>query len=138
MKSIQDTRGENNNSWKGDKAGYSAKHKYVVSVKGLIERCEHCGRNDKRRYDWANKDHKYRRNPDDYMRLCVSCHRKYDQRFKKNLKKVCVICGKKYTTKTFNSIYCSKECKLVRDKKYYDWYEKNVRGKKIIDKNGNY
>lgn len=31
-----------------------------------------------RQYQWANKDHKYRRVLEDYMRLCASCHQKYD------------------------------------------------------------
>ena len=27
---------------------------------------------------WANIDHKYRRNLDDWIGLCAKCHRRYD------------------------------------------------------------
>lgn len=65
-------------SWKGDFAGYSAMHYWVNREKGKPKKCEHCGRTDKKKYEWANKNHTYKRNKDDYVRLCTSCHRKYD------------------------------------------------------------
>ena len=72
-------KGEGTTSWKGINAKYNAKHDWVSTIKGRPQKCEVCGTNDKRRYEWANKDHKYSRNPDDYIRLCHRCHIKLDK-----------------------------------------------------------
>lgn len=69
---------ENNPNWKGRFAGYSAMHKWVESKKGSPDNCEECGVTGKRKYHWANIDHSYRRVLEDYIRMCVPCHRKYD------------------------------------------------------------
>jgi hypothetical protein len=70
--------GSKNPQWKGDKATVGPVHKWVEKRKGKPMKCEHCGCTHKKRYHWANVDHKYRRNLDDYKRLCGSCHKKYD------------------------------------------------------------
>lgn len=72
--------GEKNAMWKGDGAGYWAIHKWVVKKRGNPDTCEHCGKSglSKNQIHWANKDHKYKRKLSDYIRLCQSCHRKYD------------------------------------------------------------
>lgn len=67
-----------NIKWKGDKAGVSALHIWVKTWKGKADHCEICGRNEKRMYHWANIDHSYRRVLDDYISMCVPCHRRYD------------------------------------------------------------
>lgn len=74
------TSGNKNGKWKGEKAKYGAIHMWVVSHKGKPLECESCGKTNLklRQYQWANKDHKYRRVLDDYIRLCASCHQKYD------------------------------------------------------------
>jgi len=58
---------------------YTAVHQWIVREKGRPKKCEMCGTTEKNRYDWANKDHKYARKLEDYMCLCVKCHRKYDK-----------------------------------------------------------
>ena len=73
------TRGSKNHFWKGDSAGYSAIHKWVISHKGKPQICEFCGAKDKK-ISWANINHKYRRVLKDYIALCCSCHIKYDLR----------------------------------------------------------
>lgn len=45
------------------------------------------GINKKQMYHWANIDHKYRRLLDDYISMCVSCHRQYDKNNNKRIKK---------------------------------------------------
>ena len=66
-------------NWKGDEAGKTAMHKWVYQQKGKPKVCEGCGATSKeRRLAWANKDHKYRRNLDDYLSFCYSCHKIYD------------------------------------------------------------
>src|SRR3990167_554672 len=70
---------EKHHGWKSEHAGKGAKHAFVARHKGKPNKCEHCGSASKKRiYDWANVDHKYSRNLNDYIRLCRSCHRKYD------------------------------------------------------------
>lgn len=71
---------EKNLNWKGDFAGYVAIHNWVRKHKGRPNRCEHCGKIElnTKKIHWANIDHKYRRVLDDYIRLCASCHEKYD------------------------------------------------------------
>ena len=72
-------------NWKGEGASYSSKHIWITKELGKPNYCEHCERTDKKKYEWANKDHKYRRKNEDYLRLCTSCHRNYD--YKNNLSK---------------------------------------------------
>jgi hypothetical protein len=76
------TAGVKNLNWKGDFVSYRALHKWVARWKGKPNKCELCGLVDEnhRRFHWANKDHEYKRSLDDYMRLCVSCHKLYDKR----------------------------------------------------------
>ena len=75
--------GVENNAWKGDGAGYSAIHKWITNQKGKPKKCEHCGKSGAGRYEWANKDHKYKRELSDYIGLCPRCHRRYDSKFNK-------------------------------------------------------
>lgn len=70
--------GEQHHAWRGDAVGYTALHRWVVRHRGRPSRCEHCGTTSARRYEWANVDHRYRRVLDDYLRLCTTCHRRYD------------------------------------------------------------
>ena len=65
--------------WKGDKVGYQALHTWVRKYKGTPRKCEHCGTTAKRKYEWANINHSYKRNLDDWIRLCTACHRKHDK-----------------------------------------------------------
>lgn len=71
-------RDEKNVMWKGDEAGYSAIHKWVIVRLGKPLRCDICGINNKKSYDWASLSHKYLRDLSDWIRVCRRCHRKYD------------------------------------------------------------
>ena len=72
--------GENHFAWKGDKVGYDALHTWVVRKLGTPDTCEHCGKSGliKHKIHWANIDHQYKRNLEDWIRLCAKCHRKHD------------------------------------------------------------
>ena len=72
---------EESTNWKGDDVGYAGIHAWVASILGKPTKCEHCPKDGLTGKDihWANKDHKYKRNLDDWMRLCPNCHRKYDK-----------------------------------------------------------
>jgi len=76
--------GEKHPYWKGDKIGCSGVHRWVERQKGKASnyKCEHC--NKQAKY-WANKKHDYKRNLDDYMALCASCHKIYDFKYNFNV-----------------------------------------------------
>ena len=70
--------GKKNSAWKGKNVGYYGIHHWVNNNKGTPKKCEICGIESAKKYEWANKDHKYKRNLNDYLRMCTRCHRKYD------------------------------------------------------------
>lgn len=72
----RDQFGPNNDSWKGDRAGYQALHLRVGSARGNPSECEWCHATDGR-FEWANLTGDYS-DVNDYARLCVPCHRRYD------------------------------------------------------------
>lgn len=74
--------GEESNAWKEDNIGIRAVHMWLDREFGSVSKCEHCGRNDTNIvYEWACKNKDYRRVREEFMRLCRSCHRKYDYKF---------------------------------------------------------
>jgi len=81
-------KAENNGNWKGDKVGMVALHDWVKRHLGYPDTCEYCGKSGLSGNDihWANKSREYKRDLDDWVRLCVYCHLKYDDSaFKKGL-----------------------------------------------------
>ena len=80
-KGVAGLKDEASKSWKGDNAGYSAKHKWIENKLGKPTTCEHCGKTGliKQQIHWSNKDHKYRRVLSDWQRLCAQCHLIYDR-----------------------------------------------------------
>lgn len=75
--------GENNSLWKGENAGYGAKHDWIKRWYGNPEICENCGTTTAPKYDWANISGKYLRDRKDWKRLCRSCHHLMDDRGRK-------------------------------------------------------
>ena len=73
----RDQFGDNNDSWKGDAAGYQAFHLRVYSSRGAPRECSRCGDTSASRYEWANLTGHYE-DVADYQRMCVPCHRKFD------------------------------------------------------------
>ena len=74
--------GQKNPRWEGNKVGYDGIHDWIKSKLGKPKKCQHCGKDGLVgiQIQWANKDHKYKRNINDWLRLCASCHDKYDQK----------------------------------------------------------
>jgi hypothetical protein len=68
--------GENNRAWKGDNAGYKAKHWWVRHHLEKPEFCEKCNTNPPR--EVANLDGKYSRDLKTWAWLCRSCHLRMD------------------------------------------------------------
>lgn len=80
---------EKSYAWKGDKIGYSGIHMWVRKSLGTPEICENCKKEGLKgmQIHWANKDHTYKRNLKDWIRLCARCHKKYDLKFNVGLSK---------------------------------------------------
>ena len=72
--------GENHPGWRGDKVSYGGLHAWIKRKKGKPTTCEHCGQTGLtgKKIHWASVDHNYKRDAEDYIRLCMSCHEKYD------------------------------------------------------------
>ena len=72
-------KGEDHHAWKGEDAGYTAKHTYIKSHFGKANHCCLCGiKEESQRYEWASKAGYYSKNKKDYFPLCKSCHMRYD------------------------------------------------------------
>jgi hypothetical protein len=67
-------------TFKGTMEEYKALHYWVSKELGKPKKCQLCGIEEKRRYHWANKSHTYKQDLSDWIRLCVPCHIRYDQR----------------------------------------------------------
>jgi len=76
--------GKENNQWRGDDVGYHGLHIWVKKHFGQPTTCEYCGEEGLKghKIHWANKDHTYKRNLNDWLRLCVPCHSKYDKKLR--------------------------------------------------------
>ena len=75
-----------NSNWKGEKAKYQAFHRFALRHWGKPSICEMCGAVDRKMYHWAAKNRKKGgRTREDWLRLCVSCHSRYDGRTGKPL-----------------------------------------------------
>lgn len=67
---------EGSPTWKGDKVGKSAVHRWVKSRKTKPEVCEHC--KIKEATDLSSTNHTYTRNLNEWEWLCRKCHVKKD------------------------------------------------------------
>lgn len=99
---------------KGRTTEYRILHYWVEKQLGRPSECENCGDTEARRYEWSNISGKYRREPGDWVRLCVTCHRIIDNQY---MKTHCVN-GHEYTPdntymppnhKTKECVTCRKE-----------------------------
>lgn len=61
------------------KSSYAAIHLWIRKYYKKKGKCEHCNDKSKKRYEWALiKGKKYNKNINNYVELCVRCHRIYD------------------------------------------------------------
>lgn len=76
--------GEKCYMWKGEKAGYRAKHNWIVKYYGQPITCEHCqtGNLFGHKIHWANISGKFLRLRLDWLRLCAKCHNLFDKQKK--------------------------------------------------------
>lgn len=69
--------GEKNPAWKGNGVSYKSLHSWISRYKKRVIFCEKC-KSAGVKLELANISKSYRRNLDDYLWLCRSCHRKFD------------------------------------------------------------
>ena len=83
VKNLIHKPGKGHPRWKGNDVGYDALHDWIKRYLGFPTTCEHCKKSFPLswRIHWANKDHKYKRNKKDWIRLCLWCHKKYDKKW---------------------------------------------------------
>ena len=72
--------GQNHFAWKGQGVSYSGLHHWLKRELGSPDTCRYCGKIGLKGklITWANISHKYIRDVSDWIRLCQSCHKKYD------------------------------------------------------------
>lgn len=82
-------KGEKHFKWKGGNVGYDALHTWVERWLGKPDTCEKCSTSNLtgHKIHWANKNHEYKRNLTDWLRLCAKCHKGYDKKLKKERKR---------------------------------------------------
>ena len=69
--------GEKHGNWKGDNVGYPALHIWVKRHLGKPRECVYCWESIKP-IQWASVSHGAKRDLEDYISLCISCHANYD------------------------------------------------------------
>lgn len=62
-----------------EKLEYGRAHVWIYKFGGNSKTCEHCGTVKEKQYQWANKSGKYKKQLDDWFRLCIPCHRIFDR-----------------------------------------------------------
>ena len=82
--------GENNHGWQGDNVGYWALHDWISKYGKKDGKCQFCGKTketkDGRIYThWANISGEYKRDLNDFLELCPSCHFTMDKSSSKNI-----------------------------------------------------
>lgn len=70
--------GINNPNWKEKGVGYNALHTWVQRQYGKPMFCEECKCSNRQMYHWANLSGNYLRDRNDWKRMCVPCHKRFD------------------------------------------------------------
>lgn len=98
-------KGKDVHNWTGDYPEYRTLHRWVIGRLGKAWMCESCGKDDKySRYEWSNIDGNYKRDLNDFIMLCVSCHRKRDNSLqirKKKDRRINLEAAKLYATLSY-------------------------------------
>lgn len=74
-------RDHETNRWLGNEVGYDGLHDWVYKKLGAPMQCQNCDKVCENNYQihWANKSGEYKRDVNDWLRLCVPCHSAYDR-----------------------------------------------------------
>ena len=124
--SLRGKFGPESRRWKGNSAGYVAKHLWLTKHFDKGNECDRCGSTENSRLEWSNISGEHNRNRYDYNVLCPSCHRK------KDLAKLKTNCpqGHEYTIKnTYINSRGHRECKICRNKSQERYRNANTNNK---------
>ncbi|MEK6885090.1 MAG: hypothetical protein AABY22_35995 [Nanoarchaeota archaeon] len=78
-KKLPQFSGDKSPTWKGNDVGYGGLHMWIKHILGQPKKCENCGTEKAKRFEWANKSRTYKRDFSDWIRLCKSCHLVFDE-----------------------------------------------------------
>ncbi len=72
--------GDKHYAWKGDNVGNKSLHNWIRRKLGTPMICQLCDKEVEKtiQIHWANISHTYKRDLNDWIRLCVPCHKNYD------------------------------------------------------------
>lgn len=66
-------------AWKDyELVGYTTIHQWVYRIAGKPQICQECGTTKAKRFEWANISGQYKRDINDWRRLCSPCHHRFD------------------------------------------------------------
>lgn len=71
---------------KGNNVGIRNLHTWVERRLGKPNKCQKCGSTTAKRFEWSNISRQYKRDLNDWQRLCIKCHQRYDGHSIKNNK----------------------------------------------------
>lgn len=131
--SIKNGKREKSQYWKGESAGYSTKHKEIIS-KISRNKCSKCGILGKKtgkepgKQKWsiqyANISGEYKREINDWIALCFNCHREFDK--KEEL--FCIHCKITFKGRFFRNRKVCDKCKILQHKlRNKEWYKNKTR-----------
>jgi len=84
-------RDEKHFNWKGDDVKYEGLHFWVCRRLGKAIKCEKCNTQESKKYHWHNISMTYKRDINDWMSLCSSCHKKLHIAIRKQANKLNVV-----------------------------------------------
>lgn len=71
--------GQDHWNWKGDHVGYAGVHSWIEKILGKPFYCMNCDLiSTSKKFQWHNLSGKYKRDINDWVRLCTKCHHKIE------------------------------------------------------------
>ena len=77
-KKLVNQQNDKNYAWKGEDVSYTGLHQWVTRYLGSPKKCSECGTETAPKYEWANVSKEYKRELNDWIRLCKACHMRFD------------------------------------------------------------
>lgn len=124
---------------KEESCTYAGFHKRVYRQKGKANHCEKCDGSKAKKFEWANVSGHYEK-IEDYIQLCVSCHKKMDNKgmwsFFKRKDKKCKMCKITFSPKSSSHVLCGSRTSKIgcAYKNFNNYHLKRYHGKKLLKK----
>lgn len=115
---------------------YASYHRRVYRKKGKATKCEKCHTLDAKQYEWANVSGRYE-DVDDYIQLCVSCHKKFDHKggtwsFHNLKPKQCLSCSGMFDPRSRSQLRCGSRYEIgsCAHKHFNEYHKKRAYEKR--------